>query len=144
MKKLVTIFMVLFLVVGCSSDDNKQGDDGQSIKEGISNSTKIKTPSWLHGEWVAREGGLTSPQSFRVQSNDLCVVLNISSCYQGIIDQTHKVNSGYVQVEQEYKNGYYRLTMSLVGTTTEYVFTKKAENEVVLQMGNLKTTLIRK
>lgn len=144
MKKLLVIFMTLFMVVSCSSDDNKGDSNGQGNESGISTSTKIKTPKWLHGEWIAKGAGSNEFQSFRVQPNDFCVVLVSSSCYQSIINQAYKVNPDYVQVEQEYEEGYYRLTMDVVGTSTEYAFTKKTDNEVVLQMGNLTATLIRK
>ncbi|MCA4806956.1 hypothetical protein [Myroides odoratimimus] len=146
MKRIVLLLMVASMALACSSDDNKAASNPEGATQvGVSHSHKIKIPEWLQGQWVVKGSTEYNLHSFNLKANDLCVVTVVSSCYQGQINAMDKVDPNQVEVVQENKKGYYRLSIDMGGLLTEYAFTYKSESEVEFKMSNLpRVTLIRK
>lgn len=59
------------------------------------------------------------------------------------MNMAYRTNPDVVKVEQEYREGYYRLSIYLNTTTTESIFTEKSNSEVRYKMGNVKGTLFK-
>ncbi|MDO5858307.1 hypothetical protein Q2490_13510 [Myroides odoratimimus] len=146
MKRIALLLIVASMALACSSDDNKSGGNSEGATEvGVSYSHKIKIPSWLQGQWVTKGSSEYDIHSFNLKANDLCVVTVVSNCYQSQINAIDRIDPNQVVVEQENKNKFYRLSIDIGGLLTEYAFTYKSENEVLLKMSNLPSvTLIRK
>ncbi|WP_121966620.1 hypothetical protein [Myroides sp. N17-2] len=139
MNKLMLFLMTLFIVSGCLSDKDKI-DNLPEIEQGISYSEKINPPKWLQGSWVIQG---TPTSGFIILPNDLCLVSLGQECFQYRIDTAYQKDPSVVKVEQEYKDGYYRLSINLAGNITEFSFTQRDMFQAKYTMGSVKGTLYK-
>lgn len=139
MNKIILIMIAFFTVLGCSSDENKKVNLPE-IEQGVSYSEKINPPKWLQGTW-AIQGTPTS--GFIILPNDLCLVSLGQECFQYRIDTAYQKDPSAVKVEQEYKTGYYRLSINLAGNLTEFSFIERDMFQARYTMGSVKGTLYK-
>lgn len=147
MKKVIALLSVMFLTLGaCSSDDNK-GSDTTGTEVGISHSTTINTPKWLHGTWMFKgfEESESWKPGYRISKDDVCVLVGTSNCYKGMIKEFLRVSKDAVDVIQEYDEDYYYLQIDFAGgTSVELEFTRKDDRTVDFVQNGIRTQLLRK
>ncbi|MTG98634.1 hypothetical protein GJV76_10930 [Myroides sp. BIT-d1] len=144
-KRIFMLTMVLFMVVSCSSDDSNSSGNAQGTEQGISKSKQIKTPEWLHGDWVHKNNGEYNYSGFRIKPDDFCVFfIGGAMCYKQMIEQTIKVDDSVFEVQQVYKSDYYKLSISAMGVETLYEFKRISEDEVEFIFGGLRPVMVKK
>ncbi len=147
MKKVVALLSVMFLTLGaCSSDDNK-GSDTTGIEVGISHSTTIKTPKWLHGTWMYKgfEESENWKPGYRISQDDVCMLVGTTYCYKGMIKELLRVSKDAVNVTQEYDEDYYYLHIDIAGgASVELEFNRVDDSRVDFVQNGTRTQLLRR
>jgi len=132
MKKILLMASSVLLTLSCSSssDDNSSNN--------FQNQTEIKTPQWLHGEWLRFENeNQVSSLGYRITSNDVCNIYNFETddkhCEYEFIKQLNEGN--YIsKVIQESTDSSYYLEIREESQFT-YDFKKIDDNTISVRQG---------
>ncbi|MEC4114192.1 hypothetical protein [Myroides pelagicus] len=145
-KKVLLVALIgLFgmFSVGCSSDDSGSNNGSNGTEQGVSKDTKIKTPTWVQGQWTVVADG-TNTIGYIVKPNDFCTSVAATMCYQSMIDQASRISPDAVSVEQEYSEGYYRLSINVTGVGSTYVFRQKEGGNISITIDSGMETLLKR
>lgn len=131
MKKLMFFTSTVLLTLSCSSSDDNSSNNSQ-------NQTEIKTPQWLHGEWIRFENeNQVSSLGYRITNNDVCNIYNFETndrhCEYEFIKQLNESN--YIsKVIQESTDFSYYLEIREESQFT-YDFKKIDNNTISVRQG---------
>ena len=125
MKKQLLLSLTILLFSCGDSDSNS------------SNNVSINPPSWIQGVWVDEESlsiGLRNGFDFKV--DDFCtVVTTFASCNKEMLAlYGDNENSLFVDVQEEISAIRYAIDITMVSSTTSYIF-EKIDNNHIIQKG---------
>lgn len=118
MRKLVYVFFMTMVLLGCSSDDNS-GSNG--------NNQFFNPPSWIHGTWLD-----ISESGYRFTSNNVCQITSFNQlCFKEMLENYNTTGAVEVNVDEEIKsNTEYKFSYTVAGTTQEFHFRKLSDTEI--------------
>lgn len=123
MKKLVYVFFMTMVLLGCSSDDNS-GSNG--------NNQFFNPPKWIHGTWLQMyEEDFSTGLGYKFTSNDFCTVVSqTTTCLKEHLQQVYDLGQ-QAEVDEEIKsNTEYKFSYTIAGVTQEFHFRKVSDTKI--------------
>lgn len=125
MRKLVYVFFMTMVLLGCSSDDNS-GSNG--------NNQFFNPPSWIHGTWLQMyDENFSLGFGYKFTSNNVCQIASqTTTCFKEMLEN-YDVTAGVIEVstDEEIKsNTEYKFSYTVAGVTQEFHFRKVSNSEI--------------